>query len=312
MGGFIGDFVKSASGGRIDLDQANAELQKTLAKANEEAANAGRAVADAARAAAAHTKAAADAAFQAQKALALLPMVIANAAATGKPNDVRDAIAELVRVSSNAVSAASLAASSPYFLAADLSSNDTGDGAKILRGAIAGKLVEINLVPALLKQIARLDAKTPEDAAKAIVTAPFSAVLATFLEAAYEALEPSATKIPALVRNYLRPFFKPEVLDSVKYIVSPIGLTLPEVINGTQVFMGNHAHAVTVGNLIAFSIEPRTTDDDVFWWAHEICHVEQYANLGFSGFAKAYCENYSAIENQAEARAQAVKDSLSA
>ncbi|MDP1977616.1 DUF4157 domain-containing protein [Undibacterium sp.] len=310
MGGFVSDFVKVASGGAVDLDKANEEAAKALAKANEEATKAAKAAGEAARAAAEHGKAAAEAALATQKTLALLPLVIAKAAATNKPNDIRDAVAELVRVSSDGVSAASLAASQPYFLAADITKNDGGDGAKLLRGAIEGKLVEINIIPALLKQIGHLDAQTPEEIGAAIATAPLSAVLAAYLVSAHDALEPYAKPMPLLVRNALRPFFTSEVLAKVKYIASPLGLTLPEVINGYQVFMGNHAHAVTVGNVIAFSIEPGTSDDDVFWWAHETCHVEQYERLSFDGFAKAYVENYKNIESEAESRAEKVKAAL--
>jgi hypothetical protein len=310
MGGIVGDIVKGVTGGAVDLDKAKDEAERALAKANEEATKLAKAVGEAAKATAEHAKAATESAIAAEKTLALLPFVILRAAATNKPDDIRDAVAELVRVSSDGAAAASLAASQPYFLAADLSKNDGGDGAKLLRGAIAGELVKINIVPALLKQIGRLDAQTPEKIAAAIAIAPLSAVLAAYLEASHDALEPHAKPMPALVRNALRSFFKVDLLAKVRYIASPLGLTLPEVINGYQVFMGNHAHAVTVGNLIAFSVEPGTSDDDVFWWAHEACHVEQYEKLAIDGFAKAYIEDYKDIEQEAESRAAAVRDAL--
>jgi hypothetical protein len=305
MGSLLGDFVNVVTGGKVDLDKANDEAKRLLEKANEETANAAQAAAEAA-------KATIEAAVAEQVALAMLPVVIVKAAATSNPDDVRDAVAELVRISSDAAAAASFAASQPYFLAAELAKNDGGDGSKLLRGAIAGNLVAINIVPTLLKQIARLDVQTPDEVAAAVATAPLSAVLSAFLISAHDVLEPYAKPMPALVKNALKPFFAADVLAHVKYIASPLGLTLPEAINGYQVFMGNHAHAVTVGNVIAFSVEPGTSDDDVFWWAHETCHVEQYGKLSFDGFAKAYVEDYAQIEKEAEERAAAVRVALHA
>lgn len=312
MGGFFSEVVKVSTGGAIDLDKAGKEVAKTLEKTTKEAAKAAKAAAKAAEAAAEHTKAAAKAAVAAQISLTLLPSVIVKAVATNKPDDIKDAVAELIRVSNDTASATALAASQPYFLAADLTKTDTGDGAKVLRGAIAGKLVEINILPALMKQISGIDAKTPEEQAKAIAKLPLSVILSAYLQASYDVLEPKSKPMPSLVRNALREHFSKDLLSDVKYIVSTFGLSLPEVINGYQVFMGNHAHAVTIGNLIAFSVEPGTSDDDVFWWAHETCHVEQYKALGIDGFAKAYVEDYAGIEKEAEDRASAVRADLSA
>lgn len=312
MGGFLGDVVKAATGGAVDLDKTKEEAEKAAAKAAEEAEKLVVAAKTAADAAAASLAAAAQAGAAAAVKAQMLPTIIAMAALKNDPNAVRDAVAELVRYSSDSASAVAFAVSTPYFLAADLTKNAGGDGATLLRGAIAGKLVEINILPALLKQIGRLDAKTPEEVADAVKNAPLGAVLCAFLQAAYDTLEPVAKPMPALVKAVLRDFYDKELLSKVKYVIAPLGLTLPEVINGYQVFMGNHAHAVAVGNVIAFSVEPDASDQSVFWWAHEVCHAEQYAKLGFDGFAAKYVEDYQALEKEADDRAAKVQNALTA
>lgn len=238
--------------------------------------------------------------------VAVAPTTIAIALAQGDVKAIEATIANLVKEASDAATAAAKAASVPYFLAADVTRDVGGDGIKLLRGGIAGKLVEINIVPVLLRKIARLDANTPEQIVEAVASAPFEIVLATYLEAAHGVLDPAAKPVPKSIRKLLKNHFDAATLESAKYLVSSFGFTLPEVINGTRVFMGDHAFAVAVGSVIVFSIEPDSSDTAIRWWAHELAHVDQYGRWGIDGFSERYVKNFAEIETEAEAKAQEV------
>jgi hypothetical protein len=68
-----------------------------------------------------------------------------------------------------------------------------------------------------------------------------------------------------------------------------------------------NTHAVTVDNIIVFSQEPGL--DSIWFWAHELQHVEQYRTLGISGFAAEYTSDYQRLEDEANKKAdQAVND----
>lgn len=234
------------------------------------------------------------------------PTTVTWALITGNPKAAEDTAKSLVKSTIDAVGAAAEIASTPYYFAADVTRDMDGDGIKIVRGAIAGKLVEINIVPALLAQVGQEHLTDPQAIADAVKTAPLAAILAANLQGAHSVLEPAAHELPKLLRSFLKNHYRDETLDHAKYIVSQFGLTLPEVINGSQAFMGNHAFAVTVGNVIVFSTEPGVSDESLHWWAHEVAHVEQYADLGFDGFARKYVEDYKSIEDAAEAKANTV------
>lgn len=234
------------------------------------------------------------------------PTTVAWSLITGNPRSAEDAAKSLVKSAIDTVGATAQIASAPYYFAAQLTRDMDGDGSKLVRGAIAGRLVEINIVPALLAQLGRQHLTSPQDIAEAIKNAPLSALLAANLRGAHSVFEPAAHELPKVIRSFMKGHDRDETLSSAKYIVSQFGLTLPEVVNGSQAFMGNHAFVVTVGNVIIFSIEPGTSDEAVHWWAHELAHVGQYADLGFDGFAEKYVDNYQLIEEAAEAKARAV------
>ena len=226
--------------------------------------------------------------------------------AQGDLKSVENTIRGLAADISNAAAAGAELASSPYLLAAEITRDVGGDGVKFLQGYINAKLVQINIIPYLLKRLNKLG----EDPLAAIAQAPLDAILAAYLKAAHELLEPRSQPIPKLVRKVLKPHFSDADIENARYIVAKIGFTLPEAINGTQAFMGNHAFAVTIGNVIVFSVEPDTSDNAVHWWAHEMQHTVQYKQHGFDEFAHLYIKNYSALEDDADKKAEEVVESL--
>jgi hypothetical protein len=247
-----------------------------------------------------------NAATQAQISAVTAGTKIAIGLAQGDIKSVEKTIRDVTADITNAVAAGAQLASSPYIVAADITRDVGGDGIKFLQGYINGQLVQINIIPYLLKSLKKTD-KNPIDV---LTTAPLEAILASFLKAAHEILEPKSQPLPNIIKKILKPYFKDNYVNNAKYIVAKIGFTLPEVINGTQAFMGNHAFAVTIGNVIVFSVEPDSSDNAIHWWAHEMQHTVQYKELGFDGFANKYIKNYTALEKIADDVADQVIKSL--
>lgn len=231
---------------------------------------------------------------------------VAKALTDGDVKSIESKIKDLVKITADAAASAAKVASSPYFIAADISRDFDGEGAKLLRGAIAAELVQINVLPLIIQKLASTGEVKPEDALKA----PIEVLLAAFLQAAHDVLEPKAEPIPKLIKKLLKGHFDDDILNSAKYITSEFGLTLPEAIGGIQAFMGNHAFAVTVGNVIVFTISPDASDAAVHWWAHEMQHVAQYQELGIDGFVRKYVSDYELLEDEADKKAAAVLSTL--
>lgn len=65
-----------------------------------------------------------------------------------------------------------------------------------------------------------------------------------------------------------------------------------------------HEGAVTLNRQVVFSSERLARN--VWIWAHELAHVEQYRRMGVSRFAAAYITDWQAIEREATDRANKV------
>ncbi len=122
--------------------------------------------------------------------------------------------------------------------------------------------------------------------------------LTAAISAAATEFRKTAKPIPASVARAMARHFPEKILKKARYAVGKVGINLPEVINGAREFFGNHGHAVTVGNVIVFSRPP--SERDFRWWAHELYHVQQYADWGIKKFAWKYIVNWSAVEAEAE------------
>lgn len=106
--------------------------------------------------------------------------------------------------------------------------------------------------------------------------------------------------IPASVRAELKPYFDDELLDGVRWSLAGRGLDLGSLLAGRYYEEG----AVTLYDTIVFS--DREVTRNLWLWAHELAHVEQYRRMGIDGFAFAYAADWRAIEGEASGRAYAI------
>lgn len=108
--------------------------------------------------------------------------------------------------------------------------------------------------------------------------------------------------VPPQIRAALEPFYPAKLLDTVRY---KVGDTSPDGLAGFAIRNGNAA-AVTLVDTIVFK-EDRYVDN-IALWAHEMHHVEQYAEWGVSGFASRYAFGWEAVEQEARDRADQFVD----
>ena len=245
--------------------------------------------------------------------VALAPTVLALATfdvIAGNPEGAKEKVDSLIQATADSVSAAAHIASEPYFFAANLAQRVDGDAGVFVRGALNEKLIEINIGPIILQKLAHANAQTGAEVVQAVSQAPLSVLLAAALQAAHDQFRPTAKEVPTKVKKLFRGLFPDEIIDNAGYVVASFGLTLPEVINGAQAFMGHHAFAVTVGDVVVFSVEPNSSDSATAWWAHELQHVVQYGRWGFDGFADKYVANGPEVESEAEAKSIEVMKAL--
>lgn len=124
------------------------------------------------------------------------------------------------------------------------------------------------------------------------------APLATAVREAHQHYVDSAKPIPDKVRFWLSRVYTPDVLDDARYVVDKDFGNLAAILNGISEISGAN-HAVTLANIIVFSVEPNS--DDVWWWGHEMEHTVQYKLLGIDGFAARYSLHWKDMENEANA-----------
>jgi hypothetical protein len=129
-----------------------------------------------------------------------------------------------------------------------------------------------------------------------------AAPLAAALEAVHDRYADSAQPIPADVREALAAAFGSE-LARARYVVSELAVGLLTAIDRFQgTSLRNGLHAVTVDDLILFSSAPSISD--LWMWAHELHHVQQYQERGtIYRFARWYLSDCEAVEQAADDRA---------
>lgn len=106
-----------------------------------------------------------------------------------------------------------------------------------------------------------------------------------------------AQPMPDEIREALAPYYSQTLLDDVRY---KVGDTSPDGLAGFAIRNGNAA-AVTLIDTIIFKDEKYVRN--LALWAHEMHHVQQYAEWGVSGFASRYAFGWEAVESEARARA---------
>lgn len=135
-----------------------------------------------------------------------------------------------------------------------------------------------------------------------------AAGLETWLVQAHRsALTGEVRSIPLNIRVQLEPYYDLQVLDSARYKVGA------EVeLNAANAMLQNpDVNAVTLLDIIVF----RHADDaqnNVVLWAHELKHVQQYAQWGVREFATRYTRDYRTVEAPAYAMQSQVARALRA
>lgn len=137
-----------------------------------------------------------------------------------------------------------------------------------------------------------------------------AAPLAAAIRAAKERYSSSARPLPDDVKDALRNYFSQATLDRARYTIGNVEITLPNFIGQGAKFMGNDGYAVTIDNIIVFNTNPGSYLSNANWWAHEITHVQQYAQLGIETFSFNYIRDFGrSIESEAESNANRITNS---
>lgn len=130
------------------------------------------------------------------------------------------------------------------------------------------------------------------------VTGPVLAQAIRHAEA--QASRAGARPIPAPMLDILAPHFDADLLKSVRWTIGTGRVDLGTFL--TEQYMDEGA--VALNRQVVFSSERLTKN--VWIWAHELAHVEQYRRKGVNGFSAAYIADWQAIEREATDRANKV------
>jgi len=115
-----------------------------------------------------------------------------------------------------------------------------------------------------------------------------------------QAVRAGGKPIPPAMQQLLAPYFKRDTLSTTRWTVGTGRVDLGTIV--TEQFMDEGA--VALNRQIVFSSERLT--ENVWMWAHELAHVEQYRRMGIDRFAAAYIADWRAIEREASQRADKV------
>lgn len=126
-----------------------------------------------------------------------------------------------------------------------------------------------------------------------------AAPLAAAIRAAQQQFSQDAKELPPEVKAQMAPYYPAEVLNSARWTVGSISLSVPDVTNQFRKIEGVD-NAVTVGNITVFVRDPGTS---YHWWAHELQHQVQYRNWGIDTFAYKYVTSCHEVETDAENKA---------
>lgn len=115
-----------------------------------------------------------------------------------------------------------------------------------------------------------------------------------------QALRDDVRRMPPEIHKALEPYFGPEILDSTRWSLAGDDLGVGTLLARWYYEEG----AVTLRDVIVFS--DAKVARNVWLWAHELAHVEQYRRYGIDGFARRYAADWRALEAEATARAFAI------
>src|SRR5262245_4667629 len=101
------------------------------------------------------------------------------------------------------------------------------------------------------------------------------------------------------IKFYVTGVFSKGILDRAQFVIDD-NLGSHGIINKFQEACADN-RAVIADNIIVFAKPP--SSKDLWFWAHEMQHTVQYKNLGIDGFAAKYTTDSSAMENEANQKA---------
>jgi hypothetical protein len=100
--------------------------------------------------------------------------------------------------------------------------------------------------------------------------------------------------IPSSIESQLKGYFKPELLDRVRYTTRWSDWASVQ----KYALEWNGMAAITFDYIIVFKQED-DANENVRLWAHELEHVKQYQKFGIDGFAQMYMHKESTMEGNA-------------
>lgn len=115
-----------------------------------------------------------------------------------------------------------------------------------------------------------------------------------------EALRQTPEAMPEDIRAALSPYFDDEILDKARWTLAGQDHGLGSLLARWYYDEG----AITLHDVIVFSDDK--VAHNVWLWAHELAHMEQYRRMGLDGFALRYVTDWRLLEAQASSRAFAV------
>lgn len=130
------------------------------------------------------------------------------------------------------------------------------------------------------------------------VTGPALVQAIRFSRAQAMAKTPQA--MPDQIRTALAPYFSDEILDAARWTTAGRDLGLGSLLARWYYEEGT----VTLQDVIVFS--DAAVAENVWLWAHELAHMEQYRRLGTDGFAARYASDWRGLEAEANRRAFAI------
>jgi hypothetical protein len=123
---------------------------------------------------------------------------------------------------------------------------------------------------------------------------------ASALTRSRDAARAESRPMPPEIRQALAPFYPAGMLDKVRFAVGDYS---PDGLAGFAIRHGRAA-AVTLVDTVVFKDERYV--NNIALWAHELHHVEQYAEWGVDGFASRYAFGWRSVEQAATDRADEV------
>ncbi|MDP2228052.1 MAG: DUF4157 domain-containing protein [Moraxellaceae bacterium] len=181
--------------------------------------------------------------------------------------------------------------------------------AGLVLGACSGQPSEASLrPPAEWRASVEQSARNAADQARGVseealrrspaVTGPALVQAIRFSRA--QAMSQTPEAMPDQIRTALAPYFADEILDGAKWTTAGQDLGLGSLLARWYYEEG----AVTLRDVIVFS--DAAVAKNVWLWAHELAHMEQYRRLGTEGFAESYVSDWRTLESEANRRAFAI------